>query len=71
MIGFYIGVVLTYQYERKIITRGKIYDLFDLFSSKADNYDADGVIKVIDINTSRFEKYNYISIIMKWYNNMK
>jgi hypothetical protein len=30
--------------------RGQIYDLFDLFSFKADIYDADSVNKVIDTN---------------------
>ncbi len=45
---FYIGVALINLYYRKIITRGQIYDLFDLFSSKADNYDADSVIKIIE-----------------------
>ena len=39
--------------------RGQIYDLADLFSSKADNYDADGVIKVIDTNISRFNGVGY------------
>ena len=36
-----------------------VYDLFDLFSSKADNYDADGVIKVLDTNISRFNGVGY------------
>ena len=31
----------------------------DLFSVKADNYDADGVIKVIDNNISRFDGKGY------------
>ena len=56
---FYIGVSLINLYYRKIISRGQIYDLFDLFSSKADNYDADGVIKNIDINISRFNGVGY------------
>lgn len=56
---FYIGVVLINLYYRKIITRGQIYDLFDLFSSKADNYDADSVNKVIDTNISRFNGKGY------------
>ena len=47
---FYIGVALINLYYRKIITRGQIYDLFDLFSSKADNYDADSVNKVVGTN---------------------
>ncbi len=41
---FYVGVSLINLYYRKIITRGQIYDLFDLFSCKADNYDADSAI---------------------------
>ena len=56
---FYIGVALINLYHRKIITRGQIYDMFDLFSSKADNYDADSVIKVIDTNISRFDGKGY------------
>ena len=56
---FYIGVALINLYYRKIITRGQIYDLFDLFSSKADNYDADSVNQVIDTNISRFNGKGY------------
>ena len=56
---FYIGVALINLYYRKIITRGQIYDLFDIFSSKADNYDADSVIKVIDTNINRFDGKGY------------
>ena len=56
---FYIIVALINLYYRKIITRKLIYDLADLFSSKADNYDADGVIKVIEINISRFDGKGY------------
>ena len=56
---FYIGVALINLYYRKIITRGQIYDMFDLFSSKADNYDADSVIKVIDTNINRFDGKGY------------
>jgi len=52
---FYIGVALINLSYRKIIKRGQIYDLFDLFSSKADNYDADSVNKVIDTNINRFD----------------
>ena len=33
--------------------------MFDLFSSKADNYDADSVIKVIDTNINRFDGKGY------------
>jgi hypothetical protein len=56
---FYVGVALINLYYRKIITRGQIYDMFDLFSSKADNYDADSVIKVIDTNMNRFDGKGY------------
>jgi hypothetical protein len=56
---FYIGVALINLYYRKIITRGQIYDMFDLFSSKADNYDADSVIKAIDTNINRFDGKGY------------
>lgn len=56
---FYICVALINLYYRKIITRGQIYDLFDLFSSKADNYDSDSVIKVLDTNISRFNGKGY------------
>ena len=43
MIGF---MSLINFYHRKIITRGFVYDLADSFSSKADNYDADGVLNI-------------------------
>jgi len=56
---FYIGVALINLSYRKIIKRGQIYDLFDLFSSKADNYDADSVNKVIDTNIHRFDGKGY------------
>lgn len=55
----YIIVALINLYYRKIITRKLIYDLADLFSSKADNYDADGVIKVIEYNINRFNGKGY------------
>ena len=56
---FYCIVALINLYYRKIITRGQVYDLADLFSSKADNYDANGVIKVIDDNINRFDGKGY------------
>ena len=56
---FYIGVALINLYYRKIITRGQIYDMFDLFSSKADNYNADSVIKAIETNINRFDGKGY------------
>ena len=52
-------VALTNLFYRKIIERGKVYDLADLFSSKSDNYDADGVSKVIDTNISRLNGKGY------------
>ena len=55
----YIGVSLINLNHRKIITRRQLYDLFDLFSSKADNYDADGVIKFLETNISRFNGKGY------------
>jgi hypothetical protein len=48
-----IGFALINLNYRKIISRGQLYDLFDLFSLKADVYDANGVIKFLDINISR------------------
>jgi uncharacterized protein (DUF2147 family) len=56
---FYVGVACINLFHRKILTRGMVYDLFDTFSSKADNYDADGVSKVIDTNISRFDGKGY------------
>jgi hypothetical protein len=56
---FYVIVALINLSYRKIISRGQVYDLADLFSSKADNYDADGVIKSIDTNISRFDGKGY------------
>jgi len=56
---FYVIVSLINLFYRKIISKGQVYDLSDLFSSKADNYDADGVYKVIDKNLSRFNGKGY------------
>ncbi len=56
---FYVGVALINLHYRKIITRGQIYDMFNLFSSKADNYDAASVIKVIDTNINLFDGKGY------------
>ena len=45
-----------------IIGRGMVllvYDLFDLFSSNAGNYDSDWVIKTLDTNVSRFYGVGY------------
>ena len=56
---FYVIVALINLYYRKIITRGQVYDLADLFSTKADNYEANGVIKVIDNNINRFNGVGY------------
>ncbi len=56
---FYIDVSLINLYYCKIITRWQIYNLFDLFSVKADNYDADSVINVINTNIDRFDGKGY------------
>jgi len=56
---FYVIVSLINLFYRKIISKGQVYDLADFFSSKADNYDADGVYKVIDTNLSRFNGKGY------------
>ena len=55
----FIGIALINLNHRKIITRGQLYDLFDLFSSKTDNYDADGVNKFLEINIPRFDGKGY------------
>lgn len=55
----YIGVSLINLNHRKIITRGELYILFDLFSSKADNYNCDDVNKFLDINIPRFDGKGY------------
>ena len=55
----YVGVALINLYHRKIITRGQLYDIYDLFSSKADNYDANGVYKMLDANIPRFDGKGY------------
>ena len=56
---FYVIFANINLFHRKIISRGQVYDLSDLFSSKADTYDADGVCKVIDTNMSRFNGKGY------------
>ena len=56
---FNVIVSLINLFYRKIISKGQVYDLADLFSSKADNYDADGVYKVIDTNLPRFNGKGY------------
>lgn len=56
---FPVIVALINLYHRKIISRGQVYDLADLFSFKADNYDGDGVVKVIDNNINRFDGKGY------------
>jgi hypothetical protein len=58
-VWVYIGICLINLFHRKIISRGQVYDLFDLFSSKADNYNANNVSKVIDTNISRFDGKGY------------
>jgi hypothetical protein len=54
-----IGFALINLNFRKIISRGQLYDLFDLFSLKADIYDANGVIKFLDINIPRLNGKGY------------
>ena len=45
--------------HRKIISRGQVYDLADLFSKISPSYDPDGVIKTIDDNINRFNGKGY------------
>jgi hypothetical protein len=59
---FYVGVSLINLFYRKIITRGQVYDLFDAFSAKADNYSPDGVAKVLDTNFPRFNGKGYFKL---------
>jgi hypothetical protein len=54
-----VAIALINLHHRKIIKRAQLYELFDLFSAKADNYDADGVCKVLDTNISRFDGKGY------------
>ena len=54
-----VGFAFINLFYRKIITRGQLYDLFDLFSSKADNYDTDGAIKFLDTNIPRLNGKGY------------
>jgi hypothetical protein len=54
-----IGFALINLFHRKIITKGKLNDLFDVFSSKADNYDEDGVIKFLKTNIKRLDGKGY------------
>lgn len=56
---FYVGVSLINLFYRKIVTKAQVYDLFDIFSAKADSYNADDVIKVLDINFPRFNGKGY------------
>ena len=54
------GMVFINLYHREIISKGQAYDLFHLFSSKAENeYDKKGVDKFIDINISRLNGKGY------------
>lgn len=55
----YVGIALINLFHRKIITRGQVYDLFDLFSSKSLDYDANGASNAIDINLPRFDGKGY------------
>lgn len=56
---FYVGVSLINLFHRKIVTKAQVYDLFDIFSAKADTYNADDVVKVLDINFPRFNGKGY------------
>lgn len=56
---FYVGVALINLFHRKIISRGQVYDIFNLFSSKSDEYDENGVYKTIDANIERFDGKGY------------
>ena len=56
---FYVGVSLINLFHRKIVTKAQVYDLFDIFSAKADSYNADDVVKVLDINFPRFNGKGY------------
>ena len=55
----FVGIALINLFHRKILTRGQVYDIFDLFSRKSDDYDANGVSNVIDTNISRFDGKGY------------
>ena len=55
----YVGIALINLHHRKIFTRGQLYDIYDLFSSKADNYSQDGVFKMLDTNIPRFDGKGY------------
>lgn len=54
-----MGFALINLYHRKIISKGKLQDLFDTFSSKADNYNDEGVSKFLKINTKRLDGKGY------------
>jgi len=54
-----VGISLMNLSYRKIISRGQVYDIFDLFSSKADNYDSNGVNKFLETNFPRFDGKGY------------
>ena len=56
---FNIGVALINLYHRKILTRAQLYDIYNLFSTKAENYDENGVMKTLDTNISRFDGKGY------------
>ncbi len=54
MIGLYVLPSLIYSIINSLQQRK-----YDLFRSKADNYDVDSVIKVLDTNISRFTGKGY------------
>ena len=55
----YVGIALINLHHRKIFTRGQLYDIYDLFSSKADNYSQKDVFKMLDTNIPRFDGKGY------------
>ncbi len=54
-----IGIALINLHHRKIIKRAQLYELFDLFSAKADNYKDDDIYKFLDYNIPRFNGKGY------------
>ncbi len=49
----------SYQCLNHRKSRGQLYNLFDPFSFKADNYDADRVNKFLETNIPRFDGKGY------------
>jgi len=55
----YIGIALTNLYHRKILSLGQLYDIYDLFSSKAENYDQKGAKKILDYYITKYDGKGY------------